>query len=265
MFNYFFEGVKFKLVFTALASILFIANSSVSAQSRRTAKATPTPKVRTIPCPPIVADKGSGKFQSSRSKNSPVQCFASDKDAKIAGFMSAKALQKIKVEGWYRISVKRTKDSCGGISGPDGPVFFVQVVEQNGAVYTDFCPSTGRHSGVKTEGGFSTVHTEVVRSSTNALSCSDGMVERTEHLELNRALDGSPGFTARLVIVQRCPGEIEGVLSCNTEYTGVAFSETHPIWPPVAHNASLTTGACQQALQTCANCHENLAGLVINR
>ena len=114
---------------------------------------------------------------------------------------------------------------------------------------------------MRTASGLSTAHTDLIHEISSPLACADGMVERSEHLELSRAVDGGSGFNARMVVVQRCPGINEGMLSCTTEYTGIAFHETHTIWPDHAVNASAMEYSCGEALKTCSECHDNLKGI----
>ncbi len=214
-------------------------------------------------CPTVIADRATGQFERTNRKDKPsrYECFPNAAKAKKKGYLNLKSLQEKDFTGWWRLSLKSVKDSCGDSHKGVGPALFVQVIQSESAVFADFCPSLGRQSGVRNDSGVITQRTEVLKELDNPLGCTDNLVEVSEQMTLSRIVEGSQFYSARFVTVRRCPNLEEGGRSCVTEYEGVGFAETHTIWPQVDLNASTMKNGCSLALTRCVECHENLKNL----
>lgn len=212
-------------------------------------------KIRSIPCPKVIADKKTGQFGSNTSRYT---CFNDTSTAKKAGFVTTKAFALKNLSGWYRLKLgKSIKDTCSHTNIGAGTLF-LQVRDNSDGVFGEFCPQIGRYSGTRTEGGFLLSGTEILDSTSDAAICGGGAVERYETVELSKVVNDTPFFTANYSVIFRCLNTQAAGSACTKQYTGVAFYETHPIWPPAAEDISTFPMGCGQALTKCVDCHDIL-------
>ena len=158
--------------------------------------------------------------------------------------------------------LKITKDSCSGARvGDSGPVLFLQAKQNSAGVFGSFCPNIGDYTGVKSTNGFAISTITEKQEAPNSSVCADGLVVDHQYVELDRVIKNGPAFTVKYKIVRTCKSpEYQGV-TCSKEYGGVAFHETHRIWPAVPENYTQLAAGCTAALQTCSSCHAGLNNL----
>jgi hypothetical protein len=218
-------------------------------------------KSKAIPCPPIIGDKSAGIYSATagRKSGSQFQCFRSAKDARATGYIETRSLGKIDFTGWYRISFRKlTKNTCGFSKGAASSTLFLQVRESDSALFGEFCPSIGFFAGSQTADGVVLAHSATESKIANLGLCTTEPVEHQEILELKRMINDDPLFSATFRSTYRCVSPGEGSKSCIIELSGIAFPETHKLWPPVSANITELHGGCSVALTRCADCHPGL-------
>lgn len=217
-------------------------------------------ETKTIPCPPIIGERETGRFATTQvpTNKSPYQCFRNRNDAKKSGYASQKISVNKDLSGWFRIRLTKVRDRCNDTVSDTGPVLFLQVNQKDKGIFTDFCPSLGQMTGVRAGSGFTASRTATITESDSPLSCSDNLIEKTQQLTLSPVVEPGAAFNAVYEIIRRCVTGDEATKSCTIQYSGVAFYETHEIWPDVDPNINMIRASCQTALHSCVECHPNL-------
>lgn len=240
------------------------SSSSMSSSSSSSSSSRAPSKRGLVACPPVVAYKDTAQLvttKTARSKAAPVLCFRDEKSAKARGFKVQKELQKKNITGWYRVKLNKKIDDCKSTGLGNGPALFVQINQKKTGVWADFCPSVGRLVGVSRDGGINVTQTEVSRFGLNPLNCTDGIVEVTQSFEMVPVVDGVGAYSARYTTVQRCPNVEESDRTCTSDFRGIVFPETHPLWPAVDPRVEMMGKLCSKALTTCEECHDELKGV----
>lgn len=213
---------------------------------------------RTIPCPRVIGDKREAVLHDTRLRTGqPFQCFRNQKDAHKAGYQTEKAASSYNYTGWYRLRIKQIKDTCSGIPVSGNLALFLQVKENANGIFANFCPSTVDLQGSRSGYGLSASGTELTTVLPVTSICPDGNVSQTRQVTLTQALSGSTGFTATYKVIQICMSPAYEGKTCSREYSGIAFHETHTIWPSVSDNVLALQSACSVATQRCVECHSN--------
>lgn len=217
------------------------------------------PRSKAIACPPIIGDKTSGSFKKTKKNGRDYECFRSEADAKMDGYLTPRSLNKFNYSGWWRLKINKVDDSCGKFGPKTDLVLFLQLSQHGDAIFGDFCPGLGLLTGIKNNSSISIFRAEMAIEARGALACADGKVEVTKRLQMDRILQDSPSYVVQLSDIRRCSDISQGALTCTTTLSGIAFPETHEIWPSVEKNTSLLQSACSVALDRCSECHDNLS------
>ena len=242
------HGFAFAL---ACALVLMFSGSAVAA---------PKSKKRSlaVACPKVIANKSDGT-QRSTGSSSQYKCFRNSVDARRDGFFSTTTARAYDFTGWYRLTLTLTSSTCGdSIIG--GPTLFLEVKQNSSGVFGQLCPSVGTFSGTRNASRL-TVSGIANYSENPAQSlCDDGQVQRHQYLEMSRVVDGDTAFSVLYTQIFSCPSA-GSYSSCSRKYTGIGRHETHQIWPIVSDDLHQLASGCSAALNTCVDCHPELAGL----
>ncbi|MBX7137917.1 MAG: hypothetical protein K1X83_08040 [Oligoflexia bacterium] len=250
---------KYGRVLIILWSLLLASGSDVAAAPRRERAIS-----RSIACPKIIADPASASYRPQRTgrrSSGNYKCYRKASDARRDGFLSqfGAAISSQDYTGWYRITLNLVKDTCTGDGPGSGPVLFLQIRQTEAGVFGEFCPAIGSYSGVRSGSGF-VISGEGQLSENPAQSmCDDGKVEEHQYIEMTRVVDPLAAFNVSFKWLHSCSSQSSGDKSCIKEYSGIAFHETHILWPPVSENRHELPVGCGMALQNCADCHPELA------
>lgn len=246
--------VSFLFLLTAVALHLFALESAADNRSSKSTK-------REVPCPSVVADRRDGVFYrySKRAGAFPFKCFVDSKSAQRKGFESKTNRETYDYTGWYRLSVKLVKDTCNpNTTLGAGPVLFLQVKQNDAGVFGQFCPNLGSFSGIKSGPGIVMSGVESFSEPVSDSMCDDGKLQVHKYVEMTRLIDSNPTFSVTYKQLSNCTSPGSGSVSCVREYVGIAFHETHTIWPGVSDNITELAAGCTTALKRCVNCHPSL-------
>ncbi len=232
-----------------------------------TATKTPKPKIvksREVACPAVIADKSQAVLfkRSAKATKNRFACYKTAKDAQAEGFKTLRAAQQGNYSGWFRMRLKLVKDTCSGIPHSDGPALFVQIKQNDSEVFAEFCPTLGKFSGVSAPNGFTVSSLDEGGHLASLSVCGEGNVRDHQFFEFSEVIGGSAAYNVRYSIVRRCLDASAPVESCVREYTGIAFHETHTLWPPVADKIDEMPNGCSMALTRCSICHPELTNLL---
>ncbi|MBN8548002.1 MAG: hypothetical protein J0M12_01665 [Deltaproteobacteria bacterium] len=245
-------GLK-NVILAGLCCALMCGPGMVSAQSGSKARRL------AVPCPPVIANKNDGIMRSTgpRGSSGPYYCYRSTAQAKKGGFTSVATAKDKDYTGWYRVVLTITKNTCDPNPPAGGPVLFLEVKQNSAGVFGQFCPSIGSFSGIRSGGGLVMSALSNFTQAPQDSMCDDGKVQRHQYLELTKVVDGATGFSAKYTQVESCPTASSNA-TCTRQYSGVAFYETHTIWPVVSEDLNQLAPNCNTALTRCVECHPEL-------
>lgn len=223
----------------------------------KTAHAQRRASLKQIECPAVIADAEEGTFNFvGGRKKGKYRCFAKQRDAKKAGFKTKAEVESYDFTGWYRLKLSKViRDTCSATPAIGGGTFFLQLRQSESGVAGQFCPSIGVYTGYRAGNGFVLSTSEEFDSIGGIDFCGDAEVKKQQFVELQQIVKGSPSFLANYRTHYRClAGEFSGT-TCIREFSGIAFLETHTIWPPVADNIDQQESLCEIASTRCRECH----------
>lgn len=221
--------------------------------------AAPKPRVaRTISCAPYIGDKREAVVHDSRAKP-PFQCFRTLTDALKAGYQTKKTAKLHDYTSWYRLNLSKKKDTCSSFPTFGGKLtLFLQIKENSDGAFASFCPTSMDLKGSRTGFGLTVAGTTNQTVDVDSTICPDGKIAATKQVELTQSLEGATMFSVTYKVVHVCQTASYRGITCSQEFSGIAFPETHIMWPAVPNNIMDLDLGCAEASKRCVGCHPNL-------